>query len=115
MLNFIISIEQEKVYIFLLAFTIDTPVLIVKSPMSKKEESNKEIKKFLGYEWSERNGNEGIQYLHLKKKSVKSEDEGDDDDTVLQIRGISGIQTPLFNPSNLNDLEKINTLIRKNF
>lgn len=115
LLNFIISIEQEKVYIFLLAFTIDTPVLIVKSPMSKKEESNKEIKKFLGYEWSERNGNEGIQYLHLKKKSVKSEDEGDDDDTVLQIRGISGIQTPLFNPSNLNDLEKINTLIRKNF
>ena len=53
--------------------------------------------------------------MHLKKKSVKSEDEGDDDDTVLQIRGISGIQTPLFNPSNLNDLEKINTLIRKNF
>lgn len=108
--NFIISIEQEKVYIFLLTFTVDTPVLIVKSPTTTAA-----IKKFLGYEWSERNGNEGIQYLHLEKKKSGSEDEGDDDDTVLQIRGISGIRTPLFNPLNLNDSEKINTLIRKNF
>ena len=113
--NFIISIEQEKVYVFLLAFTVERPIIVVKSPMPKKDESNKEIKKFLGYEWSERNGNEGIQYLHLEKKKSKSEEDDDDDDTVLQIRGISGIRTPLFNPLNLDDSEKINTLIRKNF
>lgn len=113
--NFIISIEQEKVYVFLLAFTVEQPIIVVKSPIPKKDESNKEIKKFLGYEWSERNGNEGIQYLHLEKKKSKSEDEEDDDDTVLQIRGISEIRTPLFNPLNLDDSEKINTLIRKNF
>ena len=113
--NFIISIEREKAYIFLLAFTIRQPLIIVKSPMPKKDESNKEIKKFLGYEWSERNGNEGIQYLHLGKKKSRSEDEEEDDDTVQQIRGISEIRTPLFNPLNLNDSERINTLIRKNF
>lgn len=113
--NFIFSIEREKSIFFLLAFTTKQPLIIVKSPMPKKDESNKEIKKFLGYEWSERNGNEGIQYLHLRKKKSRSEDEEDDDDTVQQIRGISGIQTPLFNPLNLNDSEKINTLILKNF
>lgn len=108
--NFIISIEREKIYIFLLAFTVDTPVLIVKSPATTAT-----IKKFLGYGWSDSKGNEGIEYLHLTKSKSESDDEGDDDDTVQQIRGINGIRTPLFNPDNLYDPEKINTLIRKNF
>lgn len=108
--NFIISIEREKIYIFLLAFTVDTPVLIVKSPVTTAT-----IKKFLGYGWSDSKGNEGIEYLHLTKSKSENDDEGDDDDTVQQIRGINGIRTPLFNPDNLYDPEKINTLIRKNF
>lgn len=108
--NFIISIEREKVYIFLLAFTVDTPVLIVKSPTTTAA-----IKKFLGYEWSDSKGNEGIEYLHLTKSKSENDDEGDDDDTVQQIRGINGIRTPLFNPDNLYAPEKINTLIRQNF
>lgn len=108
--NFIISIEQEKVYIFLLTFTVDTPVLIVKSPTTTAA-----IKKFLGYEWSDSKGNEGIEYLHLTKSKSENDDESDDDDTVQQIRGINGIRTPLFNPDNLYDSEKINTLIRLNF
>lgn len=108
--NFIISIEREKIYIFLLAFTVDTPVLIVKSPAKTAA-----IKKFLGYEWSDSKGNEGIKYLHLTTSKSENDDEGDDDDTVQQIRGINGIRTPLFNPDNLYDPEKINTLIRKNF
>ena len=108
--NFIIYIEQEKVYIFLLAFTVDTPVLIVKSPTTTTA-----IKKFLGYEWSDSKGNEGIEYLHLSKSKSENEDEGDDDDTVQQIRGINGIRTPLFNPDELCDPAKINTLIRQNF
>ena len=110
LLNFIISIEREKVYIFLLAFTVDTPVLIVKSPTTTAA-----IKKFLGYEWSDSKGNEGIEYLHLSKSKSENEDEGDDDDTVQQIRGINGIRTPLFNPDDLCDPAKINTLIRQNF
>lgn len=108
--NFIISIEREKIYIFLLAFTVDTSVLVVKSPTTTAA-----IKKFLGYEWSDSKGNEGIEYLHLTKSKSGSDDEGDDDDTVQQIRGINGIRTPLFNPDDLYDTDKINTLIRKNF
>lgn len=108
--NFIISIEREKVYIFLLAYTVNTPVLIVKSPTKTAE-----IKKFLGYEWSDSKGNEGIEYLHLSKSKSENDDEGEDDDTVQQIRGINGIHTPLFNPDNLCDPAKINTLIRQNF
>ena len=110
LLNFIISIEREKVYIFLLAFTVDAPVLIVKSPTTTAA-----IKKFLGYEWSDSKGSEGIEYLHLSKSKAENEDEGDDDDTVQQIRGINGIRTPLFNPDDLCDPAKINTLIRQNF
>ena len=108
--NFIIAIEREKVYIFLLAFTVDIPVLIVKSPTTTAA-----IKKFLGYEWSDSKGNEGIEYLHLTKSKSANDDEGDDDDTVQQIRGINGIRTPLFNPDDLCDPAKINTLIRQNF
>lgn len=108
--DFIISIEREKVYIFLLAFTVDVPVLIVKSPTTTTT-----IKKFLGYEWSDSKGNEGIEYLHLTKSKSENDDEEEDDDTVQQIRGINGIRTPLFNPDDLYDPEKINTLIRKNF
>lgn len=108
--NFIVSIEQEKVYIFLLTFTVETPVLIVKSPTTTAG-----IKKFLGYGWSDSKGNEGIEYLHLSKSKSENDDEGDEDDTVQQIRGINGIRTPLFNPDNLCDPEKINTLIRQNF
>ncbi len=108
--NFIISIEREKVYIFLLAYTVNTPVLVVKSPTTTAA-----IKKFLGYEWSDSKGNEGIEYLHLSKSKSENDDESDDDDTVQQIRGINGICTPLFNPDNLCDPAKINTLIRQNF
>ena len=108
--NFIISIEREKLYIFLLAFTVETHVLIVKSPTKTAA-----IKKFLGYEWSDSKGNEGIEYLHLSKSKSENDDEGDDDDTVQQIRGINGIRTPLFNPDDLCDPAKINTLIRQNF
>ncbi len=108
--NFIVSVEQEKVYIFLLAFTVDTSVLIVKSPTTTAT-----IKKFLGYEWSDSKGNEGIEYLHLTKSKSENDDESDDDDTVQQIRGINGIRTPLFNPDDLCDPMKINTLIHQNF
>lgn len=110
LLNFIISIEREKVYVFLLAYSVDTPVLLVKSPMKTAA-----IKKFLGYEWSDSKGSEGIEYLHLTRTKSESEDEGEEDDTVQQIRGINGIRTPLFNPDDMCDPEKINSLIRQNF
>lgn len=109
--QFVIAIEKEKVYYFILAKTTPNPVVIVKSPSGTTN-----IKRFLGYEWSDSKGNEGIKYLNVSTQST-SDDEGngEDDDTMHQIEGIKGIQTPLFNPQDLEDDLKINSIIRQNF
>ena len=111
-LECVTAIEKEKVYYFVLAHMVTQPVLLIKSPASTAD-----IKKFLGYGWSGSKGNEGIQYLNVAKAQAADEEEDgeEDDDTMEQIRGINKIQTPLFNPANLADENKINTLIRKNF
>lgn len=110
-LQFVIAIEKEKVYYFILAKTTPNPVVIAKSPSGTTN-----VKRFLGYEWSDSKGNEGIKYLNVSTQS-SSDDEGngEDDDTMLQIDGIKGIQTPLFNPQNMEDDLKINSIIRQNF
>ena len=83
-------------------------VVCVKSPEKKA------IKEFLGYEWSDTKGNEGIKYINVQVK--KNNDDGEaTDDTIAQIKGIDGIRTPLFNPKNFEDPTKINTVIRENF
>ena len=92
------SIEMEKLYYYLLAKSNPLPTLIVKSPTDKGE-----VKRFLGYEWSSRKGDEGIKYLNT---SVQREDE------VLTRKGLDSIQTPLFNPKDLDDTSHINTLVR---
>lgn len=109
-LDFVTAIEKEKVYYFVLAHAVSQPVLLIKSPTSTSD-----VKKFLGYGWSDSKGNEGIQYQNVGKAKYSDDEDGDDDDTMSQIRGIDGVQTPLFNPANLFDDDKINTLIRKNF
>lgn len=105
------AIERDKLYYFLLAFNSPCPVVIVNMPSGTSEG-----KKFLGYEWSNTKGNEGIKYLHVASQNT-DDDSGnvDDDDTMQQIRGINGIVTPLFNPENLADSNKINSLIRHNY
>lgn len=110
--SFVKAIERDKVYFFMLAFNAPCPVIIVNMPSGTNEG-----KKFLGYEWSNTKGNEGIKYLHVAS-AHNSDDDSDnsaDDDTMQQIRGINGIVTPLFNPENLSDSDKINSLIRQNF
>lgn len=110
-LKFIREIEKEKLYFFMLAASNPQPVLVVQSPSDKSLE-----KKFLGYEWSNRKGAEGIHYLNTGKiKDSSSDDEAADDDTIEQIKGIEGIITPLFAPLNLDDESKINALIRNNY
>lgn len=109
--EFVIAIEKEKLYYFILAKTTPNQVIIVKAPSGTMEN-----KRFLGYEWSDSKGNEGIKYLNINRISSTDEDgNAEDDDTMQQIRGINGIQTPLFNPKNLIDDNKINTIIRKTF
>lgn len=50
-----------------------------------------------------------------KLKKASSDDEDADDDTIRQIKGVNGISTPLFNPMDINDVSKINSLVRANF
>lgn len=101
-LNSIIDIEKEKLYYYLLASDNPQPVLVSKSPTN-----NGAMKAFLGYEWSGAKGNEGIKYL--------GQAANDDDNAITKNKGIAQIRTPLFDPANLENEEKINTLIRKNF
>lgn len=115
---FVKAIECEKMYFFMLAVQTETPVLLVKSPLPKKNESNEKIKKFLGYEWINRKGHEGIHYLNVG--AAPSDEDCDDeneteDDTMQEISGINAINTCLFNPVDYNDINKINYLIRQNF
>lgn len=110
-LMFIREIEKEKLYYWLLAASNPQPVLVVQSPADKEQE-----KKFLGYEWSNRKGDEGIHYLNTGKiKKSSSDDEDADDDTIEQIKGIDGIQTPMFNPLDPMDENRINAMVRKNY
>ena len=96
------NIEKDKLYYFMLCESNPQSVIVVKSPTKTAE-----TKKFLGYEWSNRKGNEGIKYLGAIME--------DDDNEIAANKGIQQIQTPLFDPKNLFNDEKINTLIRKNY
>lgn len=110
-IKFICAIEKEKLYYYMLAASNPQPVLVVQSPSDKAQE-----KRFLGYEWSNRKGDEGIHYLNTGKiKESSSDDEAADDDTIEQIKSIDGIITPMFNALDLDDENKINAMIRKNY
>lgn len=96
------NVEKDKLYYFMLCESNLQSVIVVKSPTKTAE-----TKKFLGYEWSSRKGCEGIKYLGAIVE--------DDENEISANKGIQQIQTPLFDPHNLFNDEKINTLIRKNY
>lgn len=114
------NIEKDKLYYFVLASLNSMEVVIVKTPTTNDAE-----KKFLGYEWSNAKGNEGIKYLagQTNNKTNKAIDENDveadleeNDLRVLSnILNLDNIQTPLYDPKDLENSEKINKLISTNF
>ena len=117
--NYLQKVEKDKLYYFVLASTNPQPVLIVKSPST-----NKEMKKFLGYEWSSAKGNEGIKYLggvvDLPVLETVDDDNAseieDEDSRILQnMFSLNSINTPLYDPKNNDNPDKINYLIRENF
>jgi len=109
LLDYVHNIEKEKLYYFCLSFKNSTEVLIVKSPADSKEN-----KKFLGYDWSNSKGKEGIQYL--SNNTLEDETLSEEDKRVLEnLSGLKNINTPLYNPHNKEDKNKINSLISKNF
>lgn len=112
--DFVRAMEKEKLYYFLLAASNSCDVLVMKTPENTKKD-NKIEQRFLGYEWSNRKGDEGLKYLNVKTSKKTKDDEAADDDTISQVKGINRIVTPLFDPLNLGEEERINTLIRNNF
>ncbi|EHR2892379.1 N-6 DNA methylase [Campylobacter coli] len=78
------AIEKDKLLYF--SLSLNQEVLIIKSPSDIKEQ-----KKFLGYEWSNRKGDEGLKELHEPYLS------------------------PLFERDNPQNETKLNTLICKAF
>ena len=98
-INKILEIEKDKLYFYMLAFSQKNNVIVVNAPSTKDE-----IKKYLGYEWSNRKGSEGIKYVGANIN--------DTDNTLSKNKGIEKIITPLFNQEDLYDSHKINTCIR---
>lgn len=90
LLKYIERIEKDKLYYFMLAYNNASKVLIVKSPSD-----NKSQKSFLGYEWSGAKGSEGIKYFGGEH--------------------INDIQTPLFDPNDSDNEDKISYLIKEHF
>ncbi|MBS1631584.1 MAG: N-6 DNA methylase [Bacteroidetes bacterium] len=111
--------EKEKLYYFVLARQNPQNVLIIKSPSKTAE-----IKEFLGYEWSSAKGNEGIKYLGGVQLGKLEGDEDEDEHLELEeedkrvlsnIFNLNNIKTPLYDPQNKKNVEKINYLINRNF
>jgi type I restriction-modification system DNA methylase subunit/restriction endonuclease S subunit len=102
--------EKEKLLYFALANKQNNDVVIVKSP-SKTDK----IKKFLGYEWGSRKGSEGIHYLTSSKIDIDEEIDEEDKAVLENLTGLKHINTPLYNPQNKDDKNKINKIIKDNF
>lgn len=109
------AIECKKLNVFIQ--TENNIVAILQSPPEKiNNKSNKaEIIKFLGYDWSNRKGDEGIKYLTSQVQETDGSDDEDDKDAeiVQAINSIKYIETPLYNPADDNDVSKFSYALRK--
>ena len=112
------EIESDKLNTFI---QIDNnSVVILQSPSDKTGgKSNKtEVIKFLGYDWSNRKGDEGIKYITsmLQADSDEStENIGNDEkdaEIVNAINSIKFIDTPLYNPNDAWDSSKFAFAVR---
>ena len=109
------NIECRKLNVYI---QIDNNVVaILQSPPEKVDnKSNKaEVVKFLGYDWSNRKGDEGIKYLTSHVQEAENSDDDDDKDAeiVQAINSIKYIETPLYNPDDNNDITKFSYALRK--
>ena len=77
-LKFALEIEKDKLLYF--ALNHKTEVLIIKSPSDLKEQ-----KKFLGYEWSNRKGDEGLKELHNPYQSQLFDRENPRNETKINV------------------------------
>lgn len=77
--DYVFDIEREKIKYF--ALTYEERTLIINAP-----NDNKEQEEFLGYKWSNRKGQEGIQITSPGGKLYKSEDRRDENNLASLIR-----------------------------
>lgn len=110
LVEYIREIEKDKLYYFALSSSQINDVIIVKSPTD-----NKSIKKFLGYEWGGRKGNEGIKYLTNTTITIDDDMDEDDKRVLENLQGLKDINTPLYNPKDSDDTSKINKIVKDNF
>lgn len=98
--------EKDKLLYYILAQNDNKKVIIVNCPKSKDEQ-----KRYLGYEWKDTNEFKGYRIL------TKVNNENVDDDLInIQIgQDINFIETPFFNPNDLEDINFINANIKNNF
>lgn len=108
------KIEYDKLITFI--HTNSNIVAMLQSPPDKLngKTNKKNIVEFLGYDWSNRKGDEGIKYIIDHKTEDIEEIDGDiDAEVVAAINSIRYIKTPLYNPENPNDTSKFSYGIRK--
>lgn len=107
------GIERDKLNTFIQIE--DNKVAILLSPPDKvKNKSNKkQVVKFLGYDWSNRKGDEGIKYITNKDNKNDSNKNDRDAEIVEAINSIKNIVTPLYNPSDEWDSSKYAFALRK--
>lgn len=109
---FVKEIECDKLKTFI---QTNSNIALLQSPPDKIEgkTNKKEIIKFLGYDWSNRKGDEGIKYITDRKTEETVDDDEKDSEIVTAINSIKFIKTPLYNPYNVNDTTKFSYAIRK--
>lgn len=111
------AIECDKLNTFIQIES--NQIAILQSPPDKVgNKSNKaQIVKFLGYDWSNRKGDEGIKYMTSKPVVDMDEepcDKNDKDAEIVEaINSIKYIDTPLYNPNDAWDTSKFSFAIRK--
>lgn len=113
-INYAKEIECDKLKIFIQ--TNSNIVALLQSPPDKVngKTNKKEIIKFLGYDWSNRKGDEGIKYIiDHKTEELEGIEEDKDAEIVEAINSIKYIKTPLYNPEKSNDTAKFSYAIRK--
>lgn len=106
------NIECDKLMTFIRTNSV---VALLQSPPDKVngKTNKKEVIKFLGYDWSNRKGDEGIKYVTDRKVEKNDDDDEKDTEIVTAINSIKYIKTPLYNPDNTNDNTKFSYAIRK--
>lgn len=108
------EIEYDKLITFI--HTNSNIVAVLQSPPDKVngKSNKKNIIEFLGYDWSNRKGDEGIKYIIDHKTEDIEEIDGDKDaEVVAAINSIKYIKTPLYNPEDPNDTSRFSYGIRK--